>query len=256
MAIRFNCDNPDCGREVRAPDGTEGKKAKCPHCGKVQVIPAVAPPGPSPFSAEGLAPAPAKAKPKHRRGTAAGTHKKTYVQESRNVGLYVKIGLLAAVLAGAVVGFVVVFKLLAKKTPGDRPLADPTGIGRYMGGIFGAKHATESVVSMAGNLRLIQQALESYYVTNGEYPLELKDLVADGLNPAALHAPDRDEQAYAYIPYQYKTMPGDNILVYEETPIHLDKCNVIRLDGRVETLTVEQLKAALEKTKRVIDAGG
>jgi len=254
VSIQFNCDNPDCGRDVRAPDGTEGKKAKCPHCGKVQVIPAVAADGPSPFSAEGLAPTPAKAAPKHRRGTAAPTHKKTYMRESRNVGRYVKIGLLAAVLAGAVVGFVLVFKSLANKKPGDRPLADPTGIGRYMGGVFGAKRAAESKVSMS-NLRLVRDALERYHASNGEYPLELKDLVTHGLNPAALHAPDRDKQAYAYIPYQDETMPGENILVYEETPIHLDKCNVLRLNGQIETLTVEQLQAAVEKTKRVIEGG-
>ena len=40
MAISFPCDNLSCGKMVRAPDGTEGKKARCPMCGTVQVIPA------------------------------------------------------------------------------------------------------------------------------------------------------------------------------------------------------------------------
>jgi len=38
MPIRFPCSA--CGKTMRAPDGSTGKKAKCPLCGGVQVIPA------------------------------------------------------------------------------------------------------------------------------------------------------------------------------------------------------------------------
>ncbi len=39
MAISFPCGNPACGKMVRAPDGAEGKKARCPLCSTVQTIP-------------------------------------------------------------------------------------------------------------------------------------------------------------------------------------------------------------------------
>ncbi len=39
MAISFPCNNAACGKMMRAPDGTEGKKARCSLCGAVQVIP-------------------------------------------------------------------------------------------------------------------------------------------------------------------------------------------------------------------------
>ncbi len=38
MPIEFRCD--DCSKLVRAPDNAAGKRAKCPQCGKLLVIPA------------------------------------------------------------------------------------------------------------------------------------------------------------------------------------------------------------------------
>lgn len=37
MSIDFSCSS--CRRTIRVPDGTEGKKTKCPQCQQVQVIP-------------------------------------------------------------------------------------------------------------------------------------------------------------------------------------------------------------------------
>jgi len=42
--IRFLC---SCGHTVWAPEALAGKKAKCPNCGQVLVVPPVAPPAPS-----------------------------------------------------------------------------------------------------------------------------------------------------------------------------------------------------------------
>lgn len=39
MAIHFKCANPECGRPMRAPDGTEGRKATCPFCNTLQTVP-------------------------------------------------------------------------------------------------------------------------------------------------------------------------------------------------------------------------
>jgi len=54
MPIEFPC--PQCGRTLRTPDGSEGKKAKCPSCETVSEIPAAAPPaagGSNPFEDAG-----------------------------------------------------------------------------------------------------------------------------------------------------------------------------------------------------------
>ncbi len=105
------------------------------------------------------------------------------------------------------------------------------------------------------NLRLVLDALGRYREAFGEYPLYLKDLVDNGLLPsAALYTPEeRQKQAYRYIGGQNADMPSDNVLVYEERPVHRDKCNVLRLDGRIEQLTPEELAKAVEATRRIVD---
>jgi hypothetical protein len=42
MTIKFKCANSDCGRQLGAPDEAEGKKARCPHCRQVMVVPVLA----------------------------------------------------------------------------------------------------------------------------------------------------------------------------------------------------------------------
>ena len=37
MPIRFAC--ADCGVRVKTPDGSEGKKMRCPRCGHLQLVP-------------------------------------------------------------------------------------------------------------------------------------------------------------------------------------------------------------------------
>ncbi len=50
MDISFPCSNPGCGKHVLVPGSAVGKKVRCLHCGKVQVVP-----GPASGAGEGLA---------------------------------------------------------------------------------------------------------------------------------------------------------------------------------------------------------
>ncbi|MBN1553273.1 MAG: hypothetical protein JXA11_00895 [Phycisphaerae bacterium] len=50
MPISFRCCNPDCRQIVKAPDGTEGRKARCPICKTPQTIPGAAEPEPIPLA--------------------------------------------------------------------------------------------------------------------------------------------------------------------------------------------------------------
>ena len=256
MPIRFNCVNPACGREVRAPDGSEGKKSKCPHCGQVQVIPAAAPEGASPFAADEAPAQSGAGRRKRGRKLIKPRQKKTYARESYDAGKYVKMGLVAAALAGVAVAVIYGPKLLTSKQEGTERRDPINPVGTYLDAVFGAKHMAEGTVSM-NNLRLVRDGLEKYHAAFGEYPYELKDLVEEGMVPqAALRAPDRDKQAYAYVPNQDKDMlpeGKDNVIVYEETPIHADRCNVLRLDGRIEKLTPAELEKTLEQTRLRIE---
>ena len=40
MDIHFTCENPKCVKSLHAPQAAAGKKARCPHCGTVQAVPA------------------------------------------------------------------------------------------------------------------------------------------------------------------------------------------------------------------------
>jgi hypothetical protein len=39
MSIVFTCSTPGCGLEMSAPDGSTGKKVRCPRCGTLQLVP-------------------------------------------------------------------------------------------------------------------------------------------------------------------------------------------------------------------------
>src|ERR1044071_4614678 len=39
MAIRFHCDNSDCGKALRVKDEAGGTRMKCPACGRPVVVP-------------------------------------------------------------------------------------------------------------------------------------------------------------------------------------------------------------------------
>lgn len=55
--IVFHCTNPDCNSELKAPVLRRGRRARCPKCGSLVVIPASSPPTTAecPASAEGHA---------------------------------------------------------------------------------------------------------------------------------------------------------------------------------------------------------
>lgn len=85
---------------------------------------------------------------------------------------------------------------------------------------------------------------------DGRFPASLVELYS----PGQLRCPSRDGPPYVYVPGQDQSMPGGNVLIYEDAPAHDGKCSVLRLNGRVELLTPEEVKAAVDKTHALISS--
>ncbi len=99
------------------------------------------------------------------------------------------------------------------------------------------------------NLRTIWQNLRIYSIENESFPPSLEALAEWGADPHQFRCPASEEQQYIYIPGQNENMPGQNVLVYELNAVHEGRCNLLRVDGQMELLTPEQVKAAVAETK-------
>lgn len=75
MAINFACSNAVCGKPVKAPDGTEGRSSRCPHCQTIQKIPGLAKAA-KPAETKPAQAKPAQLKPAHAAPTAFVAQKK------------------------------------------------------------------------------------------------------------------------------------------------------------------------------------
>ena len=106
------------------------------------------------------------------------------------------------------------------------------------------------------NLRTISQNLQMYAVANGRFPPSSKALAEWQGNSQLLRCPAPDGQQYTYVPGQGPDMHGSNVLLYEAQPAHDGRCSVLRLNGRIELLTPEELQRALVETRnRLIGSG-
>ncbi len=98
------------------------------------------------------------------------------------------------------------------------------------------------------NLRSIYQSLQVYVVSNGSFPESQKELVDWCGNTRLFRCPDPNGQKYIYIPGQRGNMPEQNILLYGPQAVHNGRSNVLRLNGRIDALTPEELQAAIVQT--------
>ena len=124
----------------------------------------------------------------------------------------------------------------------------------YLETLVTAKDLAEERVCQV-NLRDIWSALRVYAVTEETFPPGLVRRGGwEGLSLPAekLRCPSGSGREYVYIPDQDPTMPEDNVLLYETEAVHRGRCHVLRLGGKVETLTPAELDAAVAETKRRI----
>jgi len=88
-----------------------------------------------------------------------------------------------------------------------------------------------------------------YAMTNGSFPSSQKQLLDwCGGDTRLFHCSEPNAPNYVYIPGETSDMPPTTVLLYEPAPVHDGKCNVLLLDGRMETLPPEEVKKAVEAT--------
>jgi hypothetical protein len=100
------------------------------------------------------------------------------------------------------------------------------------------------------NLRTIWQNLQIYALSNEKFPESQEELEQWSGNSKLFQCPDPEGEKYIYIPGEKPDMPPQNILVYEPKAVHDGLCNVLRLNGQIESLTPEELQAALAQTMK------
>ena len=101
------------------------------------------------------------------------------------------------------------------------------------------------------NLAGIHRALRQYAAVNdGEFPASTDELIRETGLPRKLFGPDGS--GLLYIPAQNEKMPGSNVLLYETKPDAEGKCRLLRLDGRVEMLLPQDVRAETDRTQKAL----
>lgn len=117
----------------------------------------------------------------------------------------------------------------------------------YSKGMVSATNKATSIVCTS-NMGQIYQILQMHSITENELPALFEDLVNEVGTAGVFQCPEPNSPVYEYIPGQTLSSPPDDILLYEPLPVHNGRCNVLRVSGKVEMITPEELQAALEQT--------
>lgn len=98
------------------------------------------------------------------------------------------------------------------------------------------------------NMRAIFQSLQTYAISNDEFPGSQGRLVEYSGYTRIFRCDEPNAPPYVYIPGQNPSMPPSNVLVYEPEPVHEGRSAVLFLGGQIAMLTPEELKPAVEAT--------
>ena len=99
------------------------------------------------------------------------------------------------------------------------------------------------------NMRTIWQSIQLYSISHDDLPKSFDELVDEVGTIQVFQCSEPNTPRFEYIPGQRLDSPQDNILLYEPAAAHNGKCNVLRVSGIIDQLTIEELQAAIEQTK-------
>jgi hypothetical protein len=255
MTIRFTCRNPQCGKAINAPDTAAGRRVRCPACGQVLTVPKAAdtydladedrqpqrqegPPPAAPTEAENTCAVCGAVYPRGSTCPRCHTSRSKAAGGGFDKGKWITIAAVVGLFALLMTGAYFVIKMFAQ-----------TGE-QYGHALIGARERAGDV-GCALQLTNIYRSLETAALAaDGKYP----DSITELYSLSAFHCPARDGPAYQYIPGQDRSMPPDNVLVYETAAAHEGRCSVLRLSGAVELLTPQEVQTAVAETQRVLEA--
>ncbi len=259
MSISFACPGPGCGKTIHVPDGSEGKKARCPSCKAVVAVPA--PPAVEDEGPIALA-EPEELPTSRQAGESDSPAGGTRMQTCAGCGNSYPIGgicplcrsrrqmaatgggfpvqkvliilVILLVFAGLMAGAGYIIKHMAE-----------TGH-EYTKTLIDTKDRA-SDVSCEMNLSSIYKSLKIAAASNeGKFPATLEDL---GYASDQLRCPAKNGDKYLYVPGQNESSAPKNVLIYELAAVHEGKCNVLRVDGSISVLTPQQVSLALSATR-------
>jgi hypothetical protein len=118
----------------------------------------------------------------------------------------------------------------------------------YAQGMVNTQNKATTFVCQS-NMRQIWAVIQMDSMNNDKLPDSFDELVNDVGDSRVFKCPEPNSPAFAYIPGQTLDSPPDNILLYEPQPVHGGLCNVLRASGKIESISPQELQAALEQTK-------
>lgn len=174
---------------------------------------------------------------KKRISTSVTGHNKRFPANRRKSFGGTIINIIVAVVFFGLIAFGVMWVF---KSAGDMS-------GQYVQGMSDTKSKAVDVKCQM-NMRAIYQSLQTYVISNNSFPESTDELVDWCGSTRLFQCPDPNGQKYIYIPGQRPNMPGQNILLYEPQAVHDGHSNVLRLSGKIDALTEEELQAAIMMT--------
>jgi len=155
----------------------------------------------------------------------------------------------ARLWAPAVLACLAAAMLAASCGSEEEPKKPETG-GGYVDGLVKANQLAEKMACQV-QLRSIWSALQAYAASNdGKYPESLKGTA--GFPSDSLKCPRRPRKAYGYTAGLDSSAPASCVVAFDARPVHNGKCNVLRQDGSVVTMSPTELAAAKETTAQWI----
>jgi len=261
MSIRFTCSNPGCGRTMHAPDGSGGKKARCPSCKAIVTIPAAT--GTEDDGTIKLADLPEDEAPQREAADYETRAEGLRVQTCAICGSEYPLGqtcprcrprrqipsVRAGLGAQKYLIILVILLVFGGLMAGAAYVIKYLGVGgqQYAHSLIQAKDEAADVACEM-NLDSIYKSLKTAAAAKeGKFPASLEEL---GYASSQLKCPAKNGGEFLYIPGQTESSPPKNVLMYEIVPVHEGKCNVLRVDGSISTLTPEQVNIAVATTRR------
>lgn len=265
MPVRFKCDG--CGTVMSAPDGSEGKKARCPKCGQTVVISPAGAGGQDAFSPAGGGasdmagpgafdgPAPAKSGKKLACPICGSAYKPGRpcpncsqkakgakpARDDRDTGKIIRIAIWGTILA-AILGGIIYAAGWVFKRGGET-------VEQYGTGLAGAQNQATDV-SCEMNMSNLWKEILQFDPAGDGLPESLQEMVRKvGTSPAQFRC-SQTRQDFVYIAGQSRKSPPTNVLIYEEKAHRDGKACLLRVSGQVQCLSFEQVQSEAAATRK------